>query len=148
MDELGVMTEYGDLIVLDFRLSSQDGEEIDSSFGEEPLTLRLGEGALEPKLEQCLIGLSPQRRYAFSLAPEEAFGIRDPSRILEIPLESFPAAVPAEPGSLVAFDLPEGGSAAGVVVDKTQTHARVDFNHPLSDCPVVFEVEIREIVRE
>lgn len=142
------MTEYGDWVVLNFRLSSQDGQEIDSTFDEEPLTLRLGDGVLEPKLEQCLVGLSPRQRYVFSLEPDEAFGVSDPSRILEIPLESFPAAVPAEPGSLVAFDLPEGGSAAGVVVDKTKTHARVDFNHPLSDCSVVFEVEIREIVRE
>jgi FKBP-type peptidyl-prolyl cis-trans isomerase 2 len=148
VDELGEMTEYGDWVVLDFRLSSQSGEEIDSTFGEEPITLRLGDGVLEPKLEQCLVGISPRHRYVFSLEPEEAFGVSDPGRILDIPLESFPGAVPAEPDSLIAFDLPEGGSAAGVVVDKTPTHARVDFNHPLSDCPVVFEVEIREIVRE
>lgn len=147
MDEPGEMTEYGDVVVLDFRLATTDGQEIDTTFGAEPLTLRLGDGVLEPKLEQCLVGISPRHRYVFSLDPDEAFGVSDPGRILDIPLESFPAAVPAEPGSLIAFDLPEGGSAAGVVVERTQTHAKVDFNHPLSDCPVVFEVEIREIRR-
>lgn len=148
MDELGEMAEYGDLIVLDFRLSHPDGEEIDSTFGEEPVTLRLGDGELEPRLEQCLAGLSPRRRYVFNLAPEDAFGVSDPGRITDIPLTSFPENVPAEIGSLVAFDLPEGGDAAGVVLETTQSHVRVDFNHPLSDCPVVFEVEIREIVPE
>lgn len=148
MDEPGEMTEYGDLIVLDFRLATADGKEIDTTFGGEPITLRLGDGVLEPNLEQCLVGISPRHRYVFSLEADEAFGVSDPERILDIPLESFPAAVPAEPGSLIAFDLPEGGSAGGVVVERTPTHARVDFNHPLSDCPVVFEVEIREIVRQ
>jgi len=148
VDELGEMTEYGDVVVLDFRLATADGQEIDSTFGGEPLTLRLGDGLLEPKLEQCLVGISPRHRYVFSLEADEAFGVSDPSRVLDIPLENFPAAVPAEPGSLIAFDLPGGGSAGGVVVERTPTHARVDFNHPLSDCPVVFEVEIREIVRE
>jgi FKBP-type peptidyl-prolyl cis-trans isomerase 2 len=140
--------EYGDRILLHYRLSGLNGKEIDSNFDGEPLSLQLGEGELEPKLEQCLVGLSPKHRYVFNLSPEEAFGVGDPSRILEIPLASFPENIPVEPNSLIAFTLPDGNTAGGVVLEKFEDHAKVDFNHPLSDCPVVFEVEIREILRD
>ena len=140
--------EFGDRILLHYRLSSLNGKEIDSNFDGEPLPLRLGEGELEPKLEQCLVGLSPKRRYVFNLPPEEAFGTSDPARILDVPLEDFPANMPVEPNSLIAFTLPDGNTAGGVVLEKLEDHARVDFNHPLSDCPVVFEVEITEILRD
>jgi FKBP-type peptidyl-prolyl cis-trans isomerase 2 len=47
-----------------------------------------------------------------------------------------------EPHTLIEFALPNGSLLQGTVLEKTQDEAVVDFNHPLCDCPVVFEVEV------
>jgi FKBP-type peptidyl-prolyl cis-trans isomerase SlpA len=65
-------------LTLHYRLSSQDGVDIVSTFGENPATLQLGQGQLAPFLEACLIGLEEDAHRSFDLSPEQAFGPRNP----------------------------------------------------------------------
>jgi FKBP-type peptidyl-prolyl cis-trans isomerase SlpA len=137
----------GDCLILHYRLGTEDGTEISGTFGGEPLTLTLGTGDLAENLEKCLLGLEPQGRHVFYLEPEQAFGISDGSLVQEVPLEEFPPDMPLEENSLIEFTLPNGTGLVGLLKSCSQTHAKVDFNHPLSDCPVVFEVEVLEVLR-
>jgi len=132
----------GDRLVLHYKLSALDRAEIDSTFGGEPLTLGLGHNEFTPNLEQWLIGLHAGERHEFHLQPWAAFGVSDPALIQEIALEEFPPGIPVEENSLIEFSMPNGATLAGLVKAKTASHALVDFNHPLSDCPVLFEVEV------
>lgn len=45
------------LVTLHYRMALPDGEELITTFGGNPATLRLGNGELAPTLEQCLNGL-------------------------------------------------------------------------------------------
>lgn len=139
---------HGDRIVLHYRLSAGDDAEIDGTFGSEPVTLLLGGGDLAENLERCLIGLQPGERHVFYLEPEQAFGLSDPERVQQIPLGEFPPAMPLDDNSLIEFTLPNGTGLVGTLKGRSQTHATVDFNHPLSDCPVVFEVEVLEVLQK
>lgn len=139
---------HGDRVILHYRLGAVDGTEIDSTFGGEPVTLALGGGELAENLEKCLIGLEPGGRHVFYLAPEQAFGTSDRSLVQQIPLEEFPPDMPLDENSLIEFTLPNGTGLVGILKSRSQTHATVDFNHPLSDCPVVFEVEVLEVLRQ
>ena len=134
--------EYGDAILLRYRLATQDGELLEDAFEGEPLALTLGEGTLATGLESRLRGLSPGRRYTFLLAPEEAFGMPDADNIHHLPLATFPPETPPRAGMLMEFSLPEGDSRMGIVIEVTGEHAVVDFNHPLSGCALTFEVEV------
>lgn len=134
--------EYGDTVLLHYRLSAQNGEEFENTFGGEPLQLTIGDETIEPGLENCLRGLSPGHRYTFQLTAEQAFGEPDPEKIGAVPLSAFPKEAPAVEGNLLEFTLPDGSTLAGVVLELTGQHALVDFNHPLSGCPVTFEVEV------
>lgn len=137
----------GDTLLLHYRISTADGSEIDSTFAGEPLVLHLGVGEFAENLEQWLIGLPPGERHVFQLEPEQAFGVSDAALVQRVPLDQFPPDMALTENAVIEFQLPDGAMVAGTVKSKSQHDALVDFNHPLSDCPILFEVEVLEIVR-
>ncbi len=134
----------GDTLTLHFRLATLSGKELDSTFDNEPISLRLGGGELDENLEKLLIGLPVGVRHEFTLEPEQAFGFADPKLIRKLPRLAFPADLPPV-GSLVEFTQPDGSALPGLIAKIDVDTVTVDFNHPLSDCAVRFEVEVLAI---
>lgn len=140
-------TASGDKVSVHYRITIPEGEVIFDTYEQsEPATIQLGAGDIAENLEKCLIGLEPGEQRVFHLEPEQAFGLSDPELVQRIELDVFPDDVPVEVDSLIEFNLPSGEGVMGVVLDKTQEDALVDFNHPLCDYPLKFEVEILEIL--
>ncbi|MFN3397231.1 MAG: peptidylprolyl isomerase [Sulfurimicrobium sp.] len=136
---------WGDRITLHYRLAAGDGSEVISTFADDPVTIRLGEGEIEANLESCLIGLEVGRRYVFNLGPEQAFGAGNPEQVMDVPLDAFDDPEPGI-GSLVEFLLPDGETLAGHIKSVSKDYATVDFNHPLCGCTIMFEVKIMDIL--
>lgn len=137
----------GDTVLLRYRLSTPAGETITDNFGDGPETFVIGAVELAEHLERCIVGLAEGAHRTFHLSPGEAFGETDSALVRELAREDFPKGFDLVAGSLVEFELPDGRSAAGLIQTWTDTTVTVDFNHPLSGCPVVFEVEVVEICR-
>ncbi len=138
-----MIIQPGDTLTLHFRLASLSGRELDSTFDSEPVTLRLGSGELDSNLEKCLIGIETGIRYEFTLEAQDAFGSADPALIRVLPRNAFPQDLPPV-GSLVEFTQPDGVALPGLVTEIADDKITVDFNHPLSDCAVRFEVLVVE----
>jgi FKBP-type peptidyl-prolyl cis-trans isomerase 2 len=136
----------GDRVSLHYRLAAADGTEISTTFGEAPVLLTLGTGELHSSLERIVLGLAPGERRTVFLAAAEAFGLSRPELEQTLAREAFPAEVAPEPGRLLEFTLPSGDTLSGVVRQVEKDTVTVDFNHPLSDCDVIFEVELVEIL--
>lgn len=135
----------GDRVTLHYRLSTPEGAEILNTFHQEPVQVRLGSDDLHPNLQRCVEGLPCGQRRRFYLQAAAAFGVSDPALEQDVPLEVFPAGIAPTPENLIEFTLPNGVAVSGIVRSVTDRAARVDFNHPLSDCDVVFEVEVLRI---
>ena len=60
--------------------------------------------------------------------------------------QDIPSGMQLEPGTLVEFELPNGQTLAGSILEITPEGVKVDFNHPLADCPIEFEVEVARIL--
>jgi FKBP-type peptidyl-prolyl cis-trans isomerase 2 len=134
---------YGDTISLRYAIRFRDGTEIVSNFEDaEPDAITVGDGTLAQSLEQWLIGLMPGERHVFLLEPWQAFGVSSEEMIQTIDPQDIPADLQLEPGNLVEFELPNGQTLAGTILDVGPEGIRVDFNHPLADCPIEFEVEV------
>ncbi len=129
-------------MTLHYRLSTADGKEVDSSFDGEPLTIRIGERTMAANLEKRLIGLMPGQRKIFRLPPEDAFGYSDPAQVQVLPKNQFPSDMTLRERTLIEFALPNGDCVSGTIIGHQADHVIVDFNHPLSDCAIVFEVDI------
>ena len=140
------MINQGSFLTLHYRLSSQQGESIVSTFEENPATLQIGLGQLAPFLEQCLIGLAEGAHQTFDLPPEQAFGPRNPDLLQRVSLATLRENSNADEdytvGDLVDFAAPGGGRFAGVLREMGEHDALFDFNHPLAGQHVKFEVRI------
>jgi FKBP-type peptidyl-prolyl cis-trans isomerase SlpA len=140
---------YGDTISLRYAIRFRDGTEIVSNFEDaEPDTLTLGDGTLAQTLEQWLIGLKPGERHVFLLEPWQAFGISSEEMIQTLNPQDIPPGMQLEPGTLVEFEMPNGQTLAGSILEVGPEGVRVDFNHPLADCPIEFEVEVVAIDKD
>lgn len=140
-----VVTEQA-YLTLHYRLASQAGENIVSTFEENPATLQFGQGQLAPFLEECLIGMAEGEHRTFELPPERAFGPRNPELLQRISMatlrENSSMDEDYRVGDLVDFAAPGGGRFAGVLRELDDQGALFDFNHPLAGQSVQFEVKI------
>ena len=64
----------GTRVFLNFSVCLEDGSEVDSNFGADPVEFVVGDGNLLPGFERCLLGMSAGQRQIFSVPPEDAFG--------------------------------------------------------------------------
>lgn len=135
-------------VTLHYRISLEDGTELESSFGEEPLEFVMGEETLTEGMELSLLDLKVGDKQTITLTPEQTYGHRDPENIHDLNPADFPADMTPEKGQVIAFDTPAGDDINGVVVDVKADKVSVDFNHPLSGNNLVFEVEILEVGNE
>ncbi len=136
----------GSFLTLHYRLSGPQGDVI-NTFNDKPATLSLGSGELSPALEQHLLGLSEGTRTTFELPAGAAFGERNPDMqqwVSKSLLKEF--GDPEEQyavGDVVQFPAPNGqGSFAGAVQQVSDDSVLFDFNHPLANQPVTFEVQV------
>jgi len=133
-------------LTLHYRIALENDTDIVTTFGDKPATLLLGQGQLAPTLEQALLGMREGERMTFRLAPEHAFGPRNPELLQRVSLATLRENASIEedfqPGDLVEFNAPGGGKYAGVLKEIGETSALFDFNHPLAGQTIVFEVQL------
>lgn len=137
----------GDTLELRYALRPRGGEDIVSNFDDAtPDTLTLGDGTLAPMLEQWLLDLPAGERHVFLLDPWQAFGEFQAELIQDMPRADLPDDLLLEVDQLVEFAMPNGQTLAGRILDIGDDVVKVDFNHPLSDLSIEFEVEIARIL--
>jgi len=137
----------GDTLQLRYALRPRGGDDLVSNFDDaEPDTITLGDGTLAPELEQWLIDLVPGERHVFLLEPWQAFGDSQPEMIHTLPQADLPADMTLEINQLVEFTMPNGQTLAGHILEINADGVKVDFNHPLADLSIEFEVEIVRIL--
>lgn len=133
-------------LTLHYKLSTVEGQDIVSTFEENPATLQVGSGQLAPFLESCLIGLPEGAHRSFELTAEQAFGPRNPDLLQRVSLSTLQDNSDPDQtyvvGDLVDFAAPGGGQFAGVLLEMGERDALFDFNHPLAGQSVKFEVRI------
>ncbi len=132
-----------DEVTVHYSLKSADGEVLESTAGEEPVTFAIGTGYWPQTLENTLCELEVGRQYVFVLDAENAFGEPDPALVQEVPRASFSAMEP-QVGNLIEFTDEQGQALPGWIRAVDAQTVTVDFNHPLSGCTVVFEVKVLE----
>ena len=137
----------GDTVRLRYALRPRGGDDLISNFDEpEGDIVTLGDGTLAPMLEQWLVDLAPGERHVFLLDPEQAFGFSQPELVQAVPASDLPPGMRFEIDQLVEFAMPNGQTLAGRILEIGDDAVKVDFNHPLADLFIEFEVEIVRIL--
>jgi len=109
-----------------------------------PKLIVIGEGWYLKKFEDNLKGLKVGERAKFEIPPEDAFGKRDPSKIERISIRKF-RREGIEPNPRMRVRI---GNRVGTVIHVGAGRVLVDFNHPLAGKTLVYEVEVKKILKE
>jgi FKBP-type peptidyl-prolyl cis-trans isomerase SlpA len=133
-------------LTLHYRLSGTSGDVI-NTFGGQPATISLGTGELSLPMENCLIGMAEGQRQVFTLGAGEAFGTHNPQMVQWVSQDLLDRMGTQgdqySVGEVVEFPAPEGkGTYAGVVKTVKDAEVLFDFNHPLVDQALTFEVHV------
>jgi FKBP-type peptidyl-prolyl cis-trans isomerase SlyD len=129
---------------IDYTLSNEAGELIDSSEDVGPLTYLHGTGNIVPGLESALEGKEPGDRLQVTVAPGQAYGERREDLVQAVPRENFPEGE-IEVGMLFRGDTHSGESHFLRVVAVETTQVTVDANHPLAGKTLAFDVTVRSV---
>ena len=145
MGSLQVPVSEGTRVFLNFSVSLEDGSEVDSNFGAEPVDFVVGDGSLLPGFERRIFGMSPGQRQLFSVPPEDAFGQPNDNNVQVIPRRHFDDDAPMEIGLVFSFADAGGGELPGLVIEFDEEEVTVDFNHPLAGRTILFDVLIHRV---
>ncbi len=133
-------------VLLNFTLKLEDGSTADSSQAQgKPALFALGNDSLSPELEAQLIGLSEGEKKTFSLAGDTVFGKHNPDLVQYFSLRDFMETGTPEIGTIMLFTAMNGSEMPGVVKAIEGESITVDFNHPLAEQQITFEIEVLEI---
>jgi len=135
----------GTRVYLNFSLTLEDGDEVDSNFGGEAVSFAVGDGSLLPGFEQRLMGMRPGERRLFEVPPEDAFGQPNENNVQRIDREHFDDGIELELGLVCSFADASGGEVPGMIVAFDDDEVTVDFNHPLAGRTILFDVHVHRI---
>ena len=145
MNGKSLRIDLGSEVRMHLSITLEDGTEAISTFGEEPLEFRIGDGSLLQTLELALIGLAAGDRESLEIDPQHAFGPRRGDLIQRVDRAHFPEDMTLAPGTVVGFTNPAGEESAGIVLGIEGKAVRVDLNHPLAGHRIRYQVEILDV---
>jgi FKBP-type peptidyl-prolyl cis-trans isomerase SlpA len=140
---MSIKIDQGIRVTLYFSLSLENGEIVDTNFDAMPATFTLGDGNLLPGFEVPLIGLEAGSQGEFVIAPEHAFGQRNPENIQKLSRDNFDQES-LQIGDVFSFQNGDG-ELPGVITAIEVEDVEVDFNHPLAGRSIIFTVDIVDV---
>jgi FKBP-type peptidyl-prolyl cis-trans isomerase SlpA len=142
---VNVPVSEGTRVFLNFSVSLEDGSEVDSNFGGDPVDFVVGDGSLLPGFERLIFGMAAGDRQMFTVAPEDAFGQPNDNNVQYLPREQFDEGSELEIGMVYSFADASGGELPGMVIAYDDEEVTVDFNHPLSGRTILFDVLVHRV---
>lgn len=130
---------------IDYTLTDDAGEVLDSSEGREPLAYLHGAGNLIPGLEQALEGSTEGDSMKVTVEPENGYGERSEDLIQNVPMEAFSGVDQVEAGMRFQATDDQGNVRVVTVTDVADEEVTVDANHPLAGQKLHFDVNVVEV---
>lgn len=133
------------VIAIDYTLTNETGEVLDSSEGSEPLVYLHGAGNIIAGLENALTGKAVGDELEVSVEPADAYGEYSAELITNIGREMFEGVDQLEVGMQFHASAPDGGMQIVTIRDIEGDEVTIDGNHPLAGQQLNFKVKIASI---
>lgn len=133
------------VVAIDYTLTDDDGQTIDTSEGAEPLSYLHGEGNIIPGLESALEGKSTGDQFQVSIPPADGYGERNDDLRQVVARSHFSDIDDLEVG--LQFRVPTDGDDTIVVtvVEIGDDEVTIDGNHDLAGVSLNFDITVRDI---
>jgi len=134
----------GKVVSIDYTLTDDQKQILDSSEGGDPLTYLHGVGQLIRGLEKELEGKSTGDSLQVSIAPKDGYGERDAAKVAVVPKKSIQGVGELKVG--MQLQASNGHGEQIVTITKIEgDEVTIDANHPLADTTLNFDVTVRDV---
>ncbi|HEX9878726.1 MAG TPA: peptidylprolyl isomerase [Candidatus Binatia bacterium] len=134
----------GSLVGIEYTLKDDQGGEIESNKGKDPLQYTHGTHQLIPGLETGLEGMRIGEKKSIRVAPKDGYGEIVPTAFKEVPRNKIPSDA-QQVGAVLAARSPEGRTRPVRVHEVKEETVILDMNHPLAGKILIFDVTILAI---
>lgn len=132
------------VVSIHYTLKNENGEVLDSSEGNQPLTYLQGSGQIITGLEDTLAGKAAGAKLTVVVEPEDGYGPRNDEAVQEVPKAAFEGIEELKVGMQLEAQT-DHGPVPIVVTDVGDETVTVDGNHPLAGERLHFDVEVEEV---
>jgi FKBP-type peptidyl-prolyl cis-trans isomerase SlyD len=133
------------VVCIDYTIRLANGQVVETSIGNEPLTYLHGRKQIVPGVEKAVEGLETGASLEIVVPPDEAYGDRDPAGVFVVPRGAFPSDESVGPGMMFSAHRPDGRSLTFRVVEANEELVLVDTNHPLAGETLHISVLVHEV---
>jgi FKBP-type peptidyl-prolyl cis-trans isomerase 2 len=140
----GAKVADGRKVSIEYTLRLEDGTQVDSNVGGEPLVYEQGANQVPPALEAALAGLSANDTRKVTLTPDQGYGPVDPEATKQVPIGEIPEEARKVDAVLIGVDA--DGNQRPVRVKKVEAETvTIDLNHFLAGRTLNFDVKILKV---
>lgn len=135
---------YQKMVKIHYTLKDENGNQLDSSVGGEPLEYMHGIGSLIPGLESQLTGRKAGDTFHAEIEPALGYGEYDEKLVAEVPRSQFDTGAEITVGQQFQADTATGPMIVKVT-KVTDDKITVDGNHELAGKKLFFDVEVVDV---
>ena len=132
-------------VSIDYTLTNDAGEVIDSSTGGAPMVYLHGAGNIIVGLEKALEGKSAGDELSVAVEPQDAYGEYSAELVAVLGREMFEGVDELEVGMQFHASGPDGSMQIVTIRDLDGDEVTVDGNHPLAGQRLNFEVKVVDV---
>lgn len=133
------------VVAIDYTLSDDEGQVIDSSRGAEPLEYLHGEGNIVPGLECVLEGKGVGDQIEVVVPPDDGYGLRNDDLRQAVSRDTFADVEDLAVGMQFRVETQAEDFLIVTVVEIGEDQVVIDGNHALAGQTLHFDVTIRDI---
>ncbi|HLF10576.1 MAG TPA: peptidylprolyl isomerase [Gammaproteobacteria bacterium] len=141
MAEEALKIDADKVVTFHYNLRASDDSFVESSQGKSPVVYMHGHHNIVPGLESEMLGKRRGEKFTATVAPENAYGLRDPNAVQRVPIKHLASKGRLVPGQMVAVNT-NSGARHGLVLKVGHFNVDVDLNHPLAGKTLIFDIEI------
>jgi len=130
----------GKVVAIDYTLTDDKKQTLDTSEGGEPLTYLHGNDQIIFGLEKALNGKKAGDSFSVRIEPEEGYGVRDDSKLMTVPRSKVQGVPNLKEGMQL-----QAGKQVVTVTKIAGDEITLDGNHPLAGEVLNFDVTVRDV---
>jgi len=133
------------VVTLNFTLTDQHGNILDSTEGEQPFSFLSGHQNILPKLESEIDTMLIGSKRTITINAADAYGEYNEDIVQVVGKDEFPPEFLLEVGMQYIASAPDGTKMPFTITEVNDEDVTIDFNHPLAGKDLNFDIELLNV---
>ena len=138
---------FGDVVKIHFNCFLEDGLLFETSYGNEPLIFKVGQGEVILGLEEAVIGMKLFQVKRTNITADKAYGPIEKDLIVNINRKNLPKSIKLKVNQSLEIPVENLNGLTVKVKEITSNSIVLDGNHPLAGENLTLELELLEIIK-